>query len=280
MPEPVSRHPVDAEYARRQAEAVGPQAQMFLRYVGKKTEALTSVHSWALSDVRYRCVADPSGRDPETWRALRLAGQAAVATFVAAETGEPEFDAEVGGPVRIKATGPTSQANAGHWLVAAWLALIARDEAAIGRLCDVSLETLRASGARHSAYMYPWVESVGAFLRREPVPPEMFKPAMDGTDPDKPGPTPRDVMLELVYPPIEMFYRLLQRDAEKFNASLEKAVARHRDHWSAEPERADDPEGFIALAPLGVAVLARSARIPVEVRSDYLPAAFLAGPGA
>jgi hypothetical protein len=73
-----------------------------------------------------------------------------------------------------------------------------------------------------------------------------------------------------------MFYYVLRRDEEKFNKALEKALIAHRDWWTAE-DRADDPQGFVALEPLGIAVLARSVGMNVEVSSEYLPENLLRG---
>lgn len=92
------------------------------------------------------------------------------------------------------------------------------------------------------------------YLLGEPVTPAMFMPAMDGTHPDLSPGTPPDAVLLLNYPPIRLFYYLFRGLAEKFN-----------------PERVDDPDGFIALAPLAMAVLAQRAGLPVEVPSPYLP---------
>jgi hypothetical protein len=60
-----------------------------------------------------------------------------------------------------------------------------------------------------------------------------------------------------VYPPILMFCYVLRRDAERFNAALERALESHR-KWYTAAGRADDPEGFVAWEPLGVAIFAWS----------------------
>lgn len=44
-----------------------------------------------------------------------------------------------------------------------------------------------------------------------------------------------------------------------------------REYWTADEERAKDPEGRIALAPLAITCLAHDGGIPIEVQSDYLP---------
>jgi hypothetical protein len=97
---------------------------------------------------------------------------------------------------------------------------------------------------------------------------------MDGTDPDTARITPRRAMVQLIHPPIETFYHLLRRDDEKFNASLDRALKQHRSYWTSAEELVNDPDGFLALAPLA---LARSVGMGVDVESEYLPANFLLG---
>lgn len=154
--------------------------------------------------------------------------------------------------------------------------MLRRDNAVIQQLAAVPLDVLRASGVEHDAYLMPWVETLQAFLAHREVTPEMFVPAMDGTDPDTARFTPPSAMLQLVYPPIRMFYYVLRRDTEKFTEAYVAALERHRAFWTAEG-REDDPSGFLALAPLAVAVLARTVGMTFDVRSDYAPANLLSG---
>lgn len=72
-------------------------------------------------------------------------------------------------------------------------------------------------------------------------------------------------------------YQVLRRDADKVNAALEQALVRHRRWWTADADRTDGPDGFVALEPLGVAVVALSVGMPVTVTSDYLPEPLLRG---
>jgi hypothetical protein len=272
----VPRHAVDRDACREEVDDLTPDLSAAVDRLENGRGTLKNVLHQALELLRYRTGVDPSAAEPETWRDLRTAAQAATALFAAA-TGDGEIEAEVTRPMRLPATGPTIAANAGHWLTGAWLAVIDRNDELIQRLCAVPLDTLRASGAEHDDYMYPWVETVQAFLAHREVTPEMFRAAMDGTDPDTARITPRRIMLQLVYPPIKMFYYLLRRDEEKFTAATVSALDDHRSYWTGDEGSAEDPDGFLALAPLAVAVLARSAGMPVDVASDYLPSNFLLG---
>ncbi|MFD4198717.1 immunity 49 family protein [Amycolatopsis thermoflava] len=273
----VPRHPVDREAASREVEAAEPRLGQFLGYVEKKADAVDTVFRWAGLVARNRTVLDPGAADPATWRAFDLTGQAAAATFAMAGASEGTVGYQLGdNRFQLPATGPARHANAGKWLTAVWYAVVLRDDARVQELCAVPLDLLRASGVDHDPYVYPWIESLQAFLRRERVPPSMFTPAMDGTDPDSARITPRGAMLQLVYPPIKMFYYILRRDAERFNDALVQALELHREYWTAR-DRATDSEGFVALAPLAVAVLGQAVGFTLDVESDYLPAGLLSG---
>ncbi|NKI44557.1 immunity 49 family protein [Streptomyces sp. LD120] len=45
----------------------------------------------------------------------------------------------------------------------------------------------------------------------------------------------------------------------------------HKAYWTADEDRAKDPDGSLALAPLAMACLAYDGGIPLNVASDYLP---------
>jgi Immunity protein 49 len=270
----VPRQAIDAEWAQKMLTEIDKGVDDFIVHIETDPGSLHTLSQWTLMSFLYRTVLDPTAAEQSTWSMLRLAAQAASGVFAAAMADEGEVDHDVNGPVRLPATGPTSRANAGAWLDAAWLAIILRDNDMIQQLCAVPLDLLRASGVEHEAYMYPWVETIQAALRREPIPPSMFMPAMDGTDPDNARFMPAEEMLLLVFPPIHLFSFLLRRNEERFNEALEQALRSHAEFWSTE-DRANDAQGFVALAPLAIAVLATRAGMTVTVDSEYMPANLL-----
>jgi hypothetical protein len=75
----------------------------------------------------------------------------------------------------------------------------------------------------------------------------------------------------ILYPPINLFHRSVRKDEADFNQALVEALELHKAYWTADEDRANDPEGRIALGPLAVACLAYDGGIPIEVESDYLP---------
>jgi hypothetical protein len=273
----VPRHPVDRDAAQKQLDVLAPQISFYIDYVEEDPAALKNVLNRALVLTQYESVLDPAAAESQTWEDLRTSAQAAVAIFTAAAVNEGEFDAFVAKPSRIKASGPVSYANTGSWLTAAWLAIVSREDELVERLCSIPEEVLRASGVEHDSYVLPWAQTVRNFLTNQEVSPELFEAVMDGTDPDNAGVTPPRFMAQIVYPPVEMFYYLLRRDSEKFNVSLARALEQHRKYWTSDEDLATEPDGFIALAPLAVAVLAKSVGMSVDVESEYLPSNFLQG---
>ncbi|MFE7099574.1 Imm49 family immunity protein [Streptomyces erythrochromogenes] len=97
--------------------------------------------------------------------------------------------------------------------------------------------------------------------------------AVDGTAPE----VARDPHTagRLAYTPMKVLHRSLRNHQAGFNQALATALRWHKDHWSREESQAIDATGLIALAPLALACIAHDAGIPIEVESDYVPAALL-----
>ena len=144
----------------------------------------------------------------------------------------------------------------------------------LAALAAVPLDVMRAADASPDAYMFSWVDTVQTFLRDGPDLDAKFATTVEEVN-GAPN-TPEELVTRLIYPPMELLYHVLNRDADRFNASLERALVLHRQHWSAG-DRATNPDGFVALAPLAMAVLAQEVGIEVRVESDYLPRYLLSG---
>ncbi|MGO4649333.1 immunity 49 family protein [Nocardia sp. 2YAB30] len=232
----------------------------------------------SLDEAGYRCIDDPTVAWIDTWDSIVRAMQTSSAVFAAAKRmhGGVEFqvDDEV---LRIAATGPTMHTDAGTWITALWLALVCRERQRIDMLCATPIDLLRASGARYDAYIYYWVRALQMVWRGEEGVIDQLLAAMRGTDPEILQVASPELMLQILYPPIEIFYHLTQRDEEKVNDSLATALNLHRSFWGKDEERRNDPNGFIALGPLAVACLARDTGLFVDVESAYLSEHLLLG---
>lgn len=267
------RNGVSVDEAASQVESVAPEIAGLAPHLSKSGTVLSTVSSWALVAAQYRTVLDPTAADPDTWDDFQIAADAGTALFDAAlrPKGE-EITVRVLGERPTTATGPWSNANAGRWLTVAWLAVITRQKHLVERLCAVPVEALRASGAEHPPFVYPWQEMVRAFLTGDEVSPDLVAAAIDGTEDAE----PRDHAQLVAYPQIVLLYQVLRRDPDKVNDFLRRAVDAHREYWTAA-ERSGAPDGLVALGPLAIAVLARGVGLDVTVESEYLPRNLLVG---
>jgi hypothetical protein len=226
----------------------------------------------AVSTAQLHCLHDPTANKSETWEAWVAAMQVGAALFAAATTTEASVDCRIAHEMRtIPAVGARHFTNAGNWITAFWLAVICRDQKRMTQLSEVSLDLLRASGAVYDEYIYHWVDTLQTYWTERPGLGEKFTEAFRGTDPDVLRVADRELMLKLLYPPLELFLQFLQRDAEEFNKALVRALQLHREYWTKDEDRRLTTEGAVAIGPLAVACLAYDVGMPIEVESEYLP---------
>ncbi|MFF3245935.1 immunity 49 family protein [Streptomyces sp. NPDC002870] len=153
-----------------------------------------------------------------------------------------------------------------------WYAIICRDQNRMTELCEIPLDTLRASGVQHDEYLYHWVAALQAYWsQRQGDMVEALTLAFQQSHPDAVQIAPRDWLQQISYPPINLFYRFVKRDHEGFNAALTEALELHKAYWSETDDRANDVRGLWAIGPLAVACLAYDGDFPLDVASDYLP---------
>ncbi|MBB5933924.1 immunity 49 family protein [Streptomyces zagrosensis] len=226
-----------------------------------------------VSTAELHCLSDPAVSKVETWEAWLTAMQTGSALFAAATApAGTTVSCRIGGKVRsIPATGPQHFTDAGNWLTAFWLAITCRDQARMTELSRVSISLLRESGAVYDEYIYHWVDSLQTYWAEGPGLGERLVHAVNGTDPDEAGIAGRELVLKILYPPLNMFFRFVERDVAAFNEALVQALQLHKDYWAADEERAETTASAVALGPLAVACLAYDAGIPIDVESDYLP---------
>ncbi|MFF9058385.1 immunity 49 family protein [Streptomyces sp. NPDC014882] len=219
------------------------------------------------------CVEDPTAEKLETWEAWVMAMQVGSALFASATAPEGStVECMIGHEVRtIPAVGITHFVDAGTWLDAFWLAVVCRDQVRMTQLCQVPIETLRASGAVFEEYVYHWVDALQTYWLERPGLGDKLVAAFDGTDPDRLRFMDRETMLKVLYPPINLFYRFVGQDPVKFNEALVQALQLHKEYWTANEERQETSDGDVPLAILALTCLAHDAGRPIEVESEYLP---------
>lgn len=227
-----------------------------------------------LAAAKWHCLADPIADRFTTWEAWILAMQAGTALFAAGQATEGTVTCRIGvnGEQReLPATGPQEYLHAGNWLTAFYLTAICRENERVNQLAQVPLSFLRESGAEFDDYLYSWVETLQNrwFGRQETW--DTLVRAVDGTDPANVRIADKELMLKILYPPLNLFHRYLSQESELFNEALAEALTWHKEYWTASEARARSGEGLVALGPLAIACMARDAGMPIEVESEYLP---------
>lgn len=268
----IARHsspgPDDEGYAERLGQSVLKGVARLERSPGSLDMCLGS----ATLHVHARAAVDPRAARLETWEAVVTAMQIYTAVFAVTGASEGAVERRIAHEVRtLSAIGPRPYADAGNWLTAFWLAVVCRDQKRLTELCEVSVDRLRSPDGAYDEYVYHWVAALQAYWLRRPELVDELTAALQQSHPDIARGTPRDLLQNILYPPINVFYRFLRQDATGFNTALAEAVELHKAYWTADEDRTDDPSGMVALPLLAVACLAHDGGLPVEVTSDYLP---------
>ncbi|MFJ8046251.1 immunity 49 family protein [Kitasatospora sp. NPDC096147] len=267
------RHEVAETDVPARVEAWESHIPELLAYVEAKPKALSLLIDPVMSAACTRSLIDPSAARLESWEAWVVAMQVSSAVFASA-TAEPGGTAQCRIADRewsIPAIGPQYYTNAGRWLSAFWLCVVCREAERLSMLSSVSVELLRQSGAEFDEYVYPWVQALQAFWNGDAELTDRLAEAVQGSDPANAPVAGEELMLRVLYPPLQAFSYVLQRDQEKFDEALLQGLVLYRQYWSADEERLEDSDGLVALALLGVACLAKDVGMSVGVESDYLP---------
>ncbi|MFF4509207.1 immunity 49 family protein [Streptomyces sp. NPDC001401] len=226
----------------------------------------------ALANAKSHCALDPRAARIETWEAWVAAMQIGSALFRSATSPEPTVECLISGkPRTIPSTGPQPSANAGNWLTAFYLALVCREDQLVTELSDVPIPLLRESGAVFDEYIYDWVDALQTYGQQGPGVGDKLVAAINGTDPEALQVADRSLMLRILYPPLNLFYRLVRGDSQLFDVELVKALKWHKEYWTAEESTAAQVSGLVALGPLAMACLAYDRGVPIDVESGYMP---------
>ncbi|MEU8590170.1 immunity 49 family protein [Streptomyces sp. NPDC048664] len=232
-------------------------------------DALTVTLALATS----RCLVDPLGSKLPTWESWVNAMQVGSAVFAAATTTEDHVVCRIADKERtLAATGPQWYVHPGNWLAAFYFAVVCRERDRITALCRVPLSFLRENGSHFQEYDFAWIDVLQTYWLGGPDFSSKLVAAIDATDPERVADP--ETVAHLIYPPMEMFHRMVREDNEGFNGALTHALEWHKRYWSHE-DRAVQASGFVALAPLAMACFAHDAGILIEVESEYLPVALL-----
>ncbi|MEY9994760.1 hypothetical protein ABIE67_006792 [Streptomyces sp. V4I8] len=250
----------------------------------RDVEALQEEPSWfsnaLASGIRIlglHCAVDPEADKLETWEACVTAMQVGSALFASAQATTDSIECRIDHKMRTVRAGALPRAHAGNWLNAFWLACVCREKKRMTELCQFPVSQLRQADGVLDEYIYNWVEALQAYWLKRPEFGDKLVAAVDGTDPDALRHAPRDSVLQIMYPPMNLLTQLARGDQDKFNAELAKAVEWHKGYWTSDGDRELNAEGFVALGPLAVSCLAVQAGFTITVESEYLPKHLLEG---
>ncbi|NKY98205.1 immunity 49 family protein [Nocardiopsis alborubida] len=230
----------------------------------------------------YSVHSDPDAAQVDTWEAWTTAMQMYHAMF-AMTTNPPgtELELMVNHQVRHpQATGPRYCTNASNWLTAFFLAVVCRDQQRYRQLCEIPVDRLReageSEGTQYNPFTYHWISALQAFVLNRPGLGEELLAAMELSAPDRVDIGSPELMEMIVFPPMNTFLRLVERDTEKFNDALAQGLELFRTYQTSDAERTRDIEGVVSLPLLALACLAYDTDqvdsvFRLEVESGYLP---------
>ncbi|MEU0689039.1 immunity 49 family protein [Streptomyces uncialis] len=241
--------------------------------LAQSPEMMDFFWSSAGSAVLGRSLVDPRAEALESWYAVVNAMQMGSAVFRRAAVSEGSVECLINHEVRtLPATGPVVYANATTWLTAFFYAIVCRDQKRMTELAELPLDVLRASGAVHDEYLLHWVSALQAYwLRDQARMVEELSATFKKSHPDSIRVAERDWVQQISYPPVNLFYRFLNRDHAGFHEALVEALELHKAYWTADEDREEDLKGVFSLGILAMACLAYDGDFPLGVESDYIP---------
>jgi hypothetical protein len=268
----IPRHPFPTGNAEAGLAVLQESAEEWIDGLEDDSTGLGEALDTALMLAKGRCLLDPKGSIYPTWDAWVTVMQVGSAVFAAATTAEDRVRCRIAHQDRtLAATGPQEYVTPGTWLAAFYLAVVCRERDRITALCRVPLSLLRENSWRFDEFEYAWIDTLQTYwLGGDDLGPKLVA-AVEGADTAGTDP---EAVSKLLYPPMEMFHRIVRGDNDGFNRALAAALQWHKEYWS-EDGRAIRASGLVALAPLAMACIAHDAGMRIEVESEYLPATLL-----
>ncbi|MER7514037.1 immunity 49 family protein [Streptomyces lavendulae] len=273
MAVPVPRHELPGGLGSR-AEALDKSAAQDIARLESSPESFTLAFGTSLLAALTHCGEDPRAAELPTWEAWVTAMQVGSALFATSTATTATVDCRIADEVRtLQTTGPQYATNPENWISAFWLAIVCREPERLTALAQVPVEALRASGVEYDEYVYPWVETLQSWWLRGGDLSASLDAAIAGTDPEGLQGDDRNLMLRILYPPMNLFLQYLTGDHQGFNEALAEALQWHKEYWTRldDGAGAGDCNSFVALGPLAMACLAVDAGFPLTVDSEYLP---------
>lgn len=290
--DPITRHAVDPVLMRGQSALMLGVLERTLRLARTRPAALDLLWERQWMALVYPLAVDPADHDPVLWERAVLAARAATAQLVTA-TAPAGYVVEVllDEPVSLPGGVTDPPPSARSWRDAFELALITRQRDLLDRLVGIPADALTEPGDR---YAEPWrlalraayltLGEPGAYVAVM----DLVDDAFALTDAGQYRQAQPDAIIGWIDPAIRLIGSLLvavgtsesnrAASEQQFNDALAAALVAHRTFWDDTPsERAINPDGFISVHLLAIAVLAHDAGVPITLNSDYLPLVLLEG---
>jgi hypothetical protein len=272
MKETVPRHTRTGRVGPEALKTLQDRQAQTIRELGQHPHMLPVAFNTASLLLNVQVELDPAGSTLETWEAAVTVMQIGSAMF--------ETMATVGGTVECRinhelltlpATGLRHFSFAGNWLKAFWLAIVCREQERMTKLCEYPVDQLRKGDVVADEYLYNWIDTLQTYWLEKPGLVDKLISTIELSSPEVATRTPRDMLQQLTYQPINLFYNFFRRNHDGFNEALHEALMHHKAFWTADPDRLEDLDGSLALGPLAMACLARDAGFELDVESGYLP---------
>jgi hypothetical protein len=269
---------------QEQLDYYAEDLQDALAKVSKKPGNLSSLLGVAIDYAGYLSVLEPTSF--ELRRALRIAAYTAKCIFSLADRSiAEEYDLDVGeGPLfSFPQTGPTSYSHSGTWQKGYYLGFVCREQHVLDSLVMRSTDVARQSSTIANEYEYLMIDALKSFYASryqadtrieessDEETSQKLGAALDAADGDRIMLQTIDVTIGIALPEMGLLGSLLGGNPQRFNESLADALECHKKYWSSSEEMAGNPQGFIAIGPLGLACAAYDLGFPIEVESEYIP---------
>ncbi|MEU1435874.1 immunity 49 family protein [Streptomyces sp. NPDC005786] len=270
----IPRHDFRTDDATEAMKPVVAAAQEAIEGIETSEDDRYDALAFALGAAKWQCLLDPEASELVTWESWVRAMQVGSALFVAGTTQESTVACRVGTLDEVRTlpgTGPQDYLHAGNWLTSFYLAVICRENDRVKQLAQVPVPFLRASGAEFDEYVYTWIETLQHLWFGRPQTWDSLVSAIQGTAPEQARIASTELMLKILYPPLELFQLYLRRENQAFTDSLATALTWHKEYWTADEARSLSGDGLVALGPLAIACMAYDADMPIDIESAYLP---------
>ncbi len=270
----VERHNVDRELAEERYEAAANLLNVSLNVPKQNVTSLANLLRASRMSAGFLSVLDSSAAELRRYICDGAKAAAGIALASSQTSGEVKVDLGPDHLVPVKAAGPNDACHIAMWRTGFYMGVICGDLASVDVLCALPIDLLRQSSTKGDECLYLFADALQRFWRHDTDVSPRLTAAVEATDPKSLRISPEEFILNIMVPEMELFYRFLTGEVAPFNETLLFALQRHKKYWT-KGDRKKDSDGYLALGPLAICVLASRTGIPIEVQSDYIPATLL-----